>query len=118
MGTPDYGEVRDSLEEFEQFSQKKAAEKYVLKLFISGMTQRSLEAIDNLKMICDEQLAGCYKLEIVDISQQPEAVRKEDIVATPTLIKELPKPIRRIIGDLSNRERVLIALNLKSKETP
>lgn len=118
MGNPDNGEVRDSLEEFEQASQKKPAEKYVLKLFISGMTQRSLEAIDNLKMICDEQLSGCYTLEIVDISQQPEVLRKEDIVATPTLIKELPKPIRRIIGDLSNKERVLIALNLKSKETP
>jgi circadian clock protein KaiB len=76
------------------------------------MTPRSLQAIENLKSICDRQLKGCYNLEIIDISQQPETVRKEDIIATPTLIKELPKPIRRIIGDLSNTERILVALNI------
>jgi circadian clock protein KaiB len=80
------------------------------------MTPRSIQAIDNLKRICEEQLQGRYTLEVIDISQQPEAVRKEEIIATPTLIKELPKPIRRIIGDLSNRERILIGLNLKPKE--
>jgi circadian clock protein KaiB len=80
------------------------------------MTPRSIQAIDNLKKICEEQLHGRYTLEVIDISQQPAAVRKEEILATPTLIKELPKPIRRIIGDLSNRERILIGLNLKSKE--
>jgi circadian clock protein KaiB len=80
------------------------------------MTPRSIQAIDNLKKICEEQLRGRYTLEVIDISQQPEAVRKEEILATPTLIKELPKPIRRIIGDLSNRERILIGLNLKPKE--
>jgi circadian clock protein KaiB len=80
------------------------------------MTPRSIQAIDNLKKICEEQLHGRYTLEVIDISQQPAAVRKEEILATPTLIKELPKPIRRIIGDLSNRERILIGLNLKPKE--
>lgn len=80
------------------------------------MTPRSIQAIDNLKKICEEQLHGRYTLEVIDISQKPEAVRKEEILATPTLIKELPKPIRRIIGDLSNRERILIGLNLKPKE--
>jgi circadian clock protein KaiB len=80
------------------------------------MTPRSIQAIDNLKKICEEQLHGRYTLEVIDISQQPGAVRKEEIIATPTLIKELPKPIRRIIGDLSNRERILIGLNLKPKE--
>lgn len=78
------------------------------------MTPRSVQAIENLKSICEEQLKDCYNLEIIDISQQPELVRKEDIIATPTLIKELPKPIRRIIGDLSNKDRILVALN-KSK---
>jgi len=80
------------------------------------MTPRSIQAIDNLKKICEEQLHGRYTLEVIDISQQPGAVRKEEIIATPTLIKELPKPIRRIIGDLSNSERILIGLNLKPKE--
>jgi circadian clock protein KaiB len=79
------------------------------------MTPRSLQAIENLKSICDNKLKGCYSLEIIDISQQPESVRKEDIIATPTLIKELPKPIRRIIGDLSNTERILVALNVSEK---
>jgi len=80
------------------------------------MTPRSIQAIDNLKKICEEQLHGRYTLEVIDISQQPAAVRKEEILATPTLIKELPKPIRRLIGDLSNRERILIGLNLKPKK--
>jgi circadian clock protein KaiB len=80
------------------------------------MTPRSIQAIDNLKKICEEQLHGRYTLEVIDISQQPAAVRKDEIIATPTLIKELPKPIRRIIGDLSNRERIIIGLNLKPKE--
>ncbi len=79
------------------------------------MTMKSIQAIENLKKICEEQLHGRYDLEIIDISQQPEAVRKEDIIATPTLIKELPKPMRRIIGDLSNKERILIGLNIKQK---
>ena len=107
---------KDSYAEFEKASKEKKQEKYVLRLFISGMTSRSIQAIDNLKKICDEQLKGCYNLEIVDISQQPGAVRKEDIIATPTLIKELPIPIRRIIGDLSNKDRILVALNLKKPE--
>jgi circadian clock protein KaiB len=80
------------------------------------MTPKSVQAIDNLKKLCEEELKGCYDLEVVDISQNPDAVRKEDVIATPTLIKELPKPIRRIIGDLSNRERILVALNLKKNE--
>jgi len=107
---------KDSYEEFEKASKDKNQEKYVLRLFVSGMTSRSIQAIDNLKKICEEKLFGRYDLEIIDVSQQPGAVRKEDIVATPTLIKELPIPIRRIIGDLSNRDRILLALNLKPKE--
>ncbi len=112
MSPKNDSDPRDSYAEFEKASEEKAKEKYVLRLFISGMTPRSLQAIENLKSICDNQLKGCYNLEIIDISQQPESVRKEDIIATPTLIKELPKPIRRIIGDLSNTERILVALNV------
>ncbi|XHH09967.1 MAG: circadian clock KaiB family protein [Candidatus Bathyarchaeia archaeon] len=106
---------KNSFTEFERASQEKGKEQYVLRLFISGMTPRSVRAIENLKKICDKELKGCYRLEITDISQQPEAVKKEDLIATPTLIKELPKPIRKIIGDLSDTERILIALNLTPK---
>jgi circadian clock protein KaiB len=106
----------DSFAEFEKASKERGKEQYVLRLFISGMTTRSINAIESLKKICEEQLKDCYSLEIIDVSQQPNAVRKEDVVATPTLIKELPKPIRRIIGDLSNRDRILVALNLKENK--
>lgn len=106
--------IEDSYTEFALASKSK--EKYLLRLFVSGMTPKSIHAIDNLKKICEEQLHGRYDLEIVDISQQPEIVKKDEIIATPTLIKELPKPIRRIIGDLSNKERILIGLNLKPRK--
>jgi circadian clock protein KaiB len=115
LSASDNTEPKDSYAEFEKASQEKGSEKYVLRLFISGMTPRSLQAIDNLKNICDQKLKGCYSLEIIDISQQPESVKKEDIIATPTLIKELPRPIRRIIGDLSSTERILVALNISPK---
>ncbi len=108
--------IEDSFEEFKRAAKRKAEEKYVLRLYISGMTSRSLEAIENLRKICDEQLSGCYDLQVVDISQQPESVTRADIIATPTLIKELPKPIRRIIGDLSDKDRIIIALNLQPKK--
>jgi len=106
----------DSFEEFEQASKRKSKEQYFLRLYVSGMTKRSLEAVENLKKICDEHVPSCYDLEIIDISQQPESVTKQDIIATPTLIKELPRPLRKIIGDLSDRERILIALDLQPKK--
>ena len=111
----DYPKPESSLREFEEASKQKVSEKYVLRLFISGMTPKSIRAIDNLKKICEEELSGNYSLEIIDISQQPQTVKKEDVIATPTLIKELPKPIRRIIGDLSDKERILVALNITPK---
>ncbi len=112
----DSSSFKDSLEEFEKALRGRSKVRYVLKLYVSGMTKRSLEAIENLKRICDEQLSGCYDFEVIDIGQQPESVAKEDIIATPTLIKELPKPIRRIIGDLSDKDRILIALNLQPRK--
>lgn len=115
MNTDDGSDVKDSIREFEEASKREVSEWYVLKLYVSGMTTRSLQAIENLKKICDCHLPKCYDLEVIDIGQKPDSVTREDIIATPTLIKELPKPIRRIIGDLSNNERVLIALNLRAK---
>ena len=76
------------------------------------MTARSARAIKNLRAICDEYLDGRYELEVVDIYQQPVLTRGEQIIAAPTLIKKLPLPMRRIIGDMSNRERVLLGLDL------
>ena len=95
---------------FEQAA--RGAEHYVLRLFVTGMTVRSARAIENLRAICNEYLDGRYELEVIDIHQQPVLTRGEQIIAAPTLIKKLPLPMRRIIGDLSNRERVLLGLDL------
>ena len=93
-------------------------ERYVLRLFVTGMTTRSARAIKNLRTICDEYLEGRYDLEVVDIYQQPILASKEQIIAAPTLIKNLPLPMRRIIGDMSNRERVLLGLDLVRLRPP
>lgn len=87
-------------------------EHYVLRLFVTGLTPRSERAVGNLQKICDEYLEGRYELEVVDIYQQPVLAKGEQIIAAPTLIKKLPMPMRRIIGDLSDRGRVLIGLDL------
>jgi circadian clock protein KaiB len=87
-------------------------ERYVLRLYVTGMTPRSSRAVSNLRAICDEFLAGWYDLEVIDIYQQPVLTKGDQIVAAPTLIKQLPLPTRRIIGDMSNRERVLLGLDL------
>ena len=89
-----------------------AAEQYKLRLFVTGSTPRSTRAIDNLRQICKENLDGRYDLEVIDVYQNPEATKELQIIATPTLVKMLPEPMRRIIGDLSDKERVLAGLNL------
>ena len=89
-----------------------SGERYILRLYVTGMTSRSSRAVDNLKTICDEYLEGRYDLEVIDIYQQPVLTKGEQIVAAPTLIKKLPLPMRRIIGDMSNRDRVLLGLDL------
>ena len=85
---------------------------YVLRLYVSGQTPRSVLAIENMRRICAEHISERYTLEIIDIYLHPEACQKEQIIAVPTLLKVLPHPLRRIIGDLSNTEKVLIGLNL------
>jgi circadian clock protein KaiB len=87
-------------------------ERYVLRLYVTGMTARSARAIARLQAICEEFLAGRYDLEIVDIYQQPVLLQSEQILAAPTPIKKLPLPTRRIIGDMSDRGRVLLGLDL------
>lgn len=88
---------------------------YVLRLFITGMTPRSSRAITNIKSICEEYLKGRYKLEVIDLYQQPHVAQREQIVAVPTLIKKWPLPLRRIVGDLSDTRRVLVGLGLWKK---
>lgn len=88
------------------------AEDYVLRLFVTGSTPRSVRAIENIRAICNEQLPGHYDLEIIDIYQHPDQAKPEQIVVSPTLIKSLPLPVRRVIGDLSNQERVLAGIDV------
>ena len=87
--------------------------RYVLRLYVAGQTPKSVDAITNIKKICDENLMGRYALDVIDLYQQPQLAQGEQIIAVPTLIKKLPLPLRRIIGDMSNTERVLVGLDLK-----
>jgi circadian clock protein KaiB len=95
--------------------QKKEKEKYILRLYVSGMTQRSMAAIQNIRKICDERLKDRCDLQVIDIYKQPVLAKGEQIIATPTLIKKLPLPLRKFIGDLTNTERILIGLDLQKK---
>ena len=89
------------------------AERYVLRLYVTGMTARSTRAVENVRKICEAHLHGRYDLEVIDIYQQPTLAKGEQIIAAPTLIKKLPLPLRRVIGDLSSTERVLVGLDLR-----
>lgn len=89
-----------------------SAEQYVLRLYITGSTNRSTRAIEMTRQICDSHLKDRHDLEIIDLYQHPEAAAREQIIAAPTLIRLLPTPLRRLIGDLSDRERVLASLGL------
>jgi circadian clock protein KaiB len=90
--------------------------KYVLRLYISGSTSKSARAVENIKRVCEQHLKNRYSLEVIDIYQQAHLARDEQIVAVPTLIKRLPPPLRRLIGDMSNLEKVLFGLDLKIRE--
>ena len=85
---------------------------HVLRLYVAGCTARTTQAVANLKAICEEYLNGQYELDVVDIYQQPALARRDQVIAVPTLIRQLPKPLRRIVGDMSRRERVLVGLDL------
>lgn len=98
---------------FEEFLSHYEEEKYVLRLFVAGNTPNSVRALKKIKSICEEHLKGRYELEVIDIYKQPELMEKEQIVAIPTLIKKLPPPLQKFIGDMANTEKVLIGLDLK-----
>lgn len=88
---------------------------HLLRLYVAGTTPRSSRAIRSIRAICEEHLKGRYRLEVIDIYQRPALARDEQIVATPTLIRELPPPLRRLIGDLSDTDRVLVGLDLRRR---
>ncbi|MEI6875700.1 MAG: circadian clock KaiB family protein [Spirochaetota bacterium] len=88
---------------------------YVLRLYVSGMTPKSMRAIENVRKICTEHLEGRYTLEIIDIYQQPIFAKEGQIIAAPTLVKELPAPLRKFIGDMSSVEKLLVGLDLRKK---
>jgi circadian clock protein KaiB len=89
---------------------------YVLRLYVAGQSARSVNAIANLKRVCEQHLQGRYAIEVVDLLEQPQLARGDQILAVPTLVLKLPQPVRKIIGDLSNTERVLVGLDLRPAE--
>jgi circadian clock protein KaiB len=109
-------EAKNTTEEFERALRELGPEQYVLRLYVTGTTPRSVRAIQNIKRICEEHLQGRYELEVIDVYQQPTLAAGEQIIALPTLIKKLPSPLRRLIGDLSDTEHVLLGLDLKPRE--
>ena len=94
------------------------AQTYVLKLYVTGTSPRTRQAIENLQRICEQELSGRYRLDIVDVLEQPQAAEDDRVLATPTLIKQLPLPLRRVIGDLSDREKVLFGLEVRPLDDP
>lgn len=108
--------VKDSTKSFERVLKKPLKKKYVLRLYVTGMTPKSTRAIQNIKKICDEDLHGRCDLEVIDIYQRPVLTQGEQIIATPTLIKKLPLPLRRFVGDMSDTERIVLGLDLRPKK--
>jgi circadian clock protein KaiB len=102
-------------EKLEAALEEPETEQYILWLYVTGMTPRSARAIENIRAICEEHLQGRYELQVVDIYQQPALASTEQVIAAPTLIKKLPLPLRRIIGDLSNEDSVLMGLNVRRR---
>jgi circadian clock protein KaiB len=106
--------VVDATEAFENaLTALQRPEHYVLRLYVTGMTPRSTEALGHIKAVCERHLHGHYDLEVIDIYQHPQLAKDEQIIAVPTLVKKLPAPLRRLIGNLSDQERLLLGLDLR-----
>jgi circadian clock protein KaiB len=103
------------MEDFERAIARAQEGRYTLRLYVAGVTARSSAAVANVKSICERFLAGRYELEVVDVYQQPELAREQQLIAAPTLVKHRPTPERRIVGDMSNEGRVLVGLDLRSR---
>lgn len=100
----------------ESFAEAKGGDFYDLRLYIAGNTAKSLSAFDNLKSMCEEHLAGRYRIEVIDLLVNPQLAQGDQILAIPTLVRKLPEPIKKIIGDLSNTERTLVGLDLRARK--
>ena len=105
-----------SLSEQQVVSPSEASQAYQLRLYVAGQTPKSVLAFSNLKQICEQHLQGRYEIEIIDLLQNPQLARGDQILAVPTLVRRLPEPIKKIIGDLSNTERVLVGLDLRARQ--
>jgi circadian clock protein KaiB len=108
-------EIKDSTAAFEEALANMEDKKYVLRLYVAGMGPKSIQAVENIKRIFEEYMPGRYQLEVIDIYQNPVFARDGQIVAAPTLIKELPPPLRKLIGSMADTDRVLVGMDLKSK---
>jgi circadian clock protein KaiB len=108
---------KDARDAFEKALKRTAVKraKYILRLYVSGSSPRSLSAVSNLKKICEEHLPD-YDLEVIDIYENPGLAREEQIIAAPTLVKKLPEPLRKFVGDLSNTEKILVGLDLYKRQ--
>ena len=108
----------DTTELFTKSLLKSPKDRYDLRLYVTGMTPRSTEAVASIKAVCEEHLKGRYDLSVIDIYQHPALAKDEQIIAVPTLVKKLPVPLRHLIGNLSDEERVLLGLDLRRKISP
>ena len=109
--------LRSATEAFEEAIKRNALRpaKYLFLLYVSGSSSRSLRAVHNLRKLCDEHLPNEYELEVIDLYEDPGAAREEQILAAPTLVKKLPRPIRRFVGDLSNTQKILVGLEIYNR---
>ncbi len=112
MATLKKGSKEDVTDEYERLLQEESSARYVLRLYIAGNSPRSQVAVDNVRKICDEHLKGRFDLEVIDIYQDNTMIPDDLVIAAPTLIRQLPLPLRRIIGDMTNKDRVLVGLDL------
>ncbi len=112
----DRKKTKSSTRKFEKASAGMASRTYILRLYVAGATPQSIKAITNLKRICEEYIPHRYDLEVIDIYQQPVLLEGEQVIATPTLIKKLPLPLRKFIGDMANTDRILLGLDLRTKD--
>jgi len=112
MSASPAGHVRPNLK---IVARKAAPDRCILKLYVAGQSPKSVNAIANIKRICEENLKGRYDLDVIDLYQQPQLAQGEQIIALPTLTRKIPAPLRRIIGDMSNTERVLVGLDIQAR---
>ena len=110
--------LRTTTEAFEEALKGKVLKraKYILRLYITGSSARSMKAVQNLRTLCEEHLPGDYDLEVIDIYENPSLAREAQIIAAPTLVKHLPQPLRKFVGDLSNTQKILVGLDIYTRK--